>query len=30
MVFLQGNGVSTTYAAKIYKAYGKESISLPL
>ena len=26
MVFLQGNGVSTAYAAKIYKAYGKESI----
>lgn len=26
MVFLQGNGVSSTYAAKIYKAYGKESI----
>ncbi len=26
MVFLQGNGVSSAYAAKIYKAYGKESI----
>lgn len=26
MVFLQGNGVSTAYAAKIYKTYGKESI----
>jgi len=26
MVFLQGNGVSTAYAAKIYKVYGKESI----
>lgn len=26
MVFLQGNGVSTAYAAKIYKAYGKDSI----
>ena len=26
MVFLQGNGVSSTYAAKIYKTYGKESI----
>lgn len=26
MVFLQGNGVSTAYAAMIYKAYGKESI----
>ena len=26
MVFLQGHGVSSTYAAKIYKAYGKESI----
>lgn len=25
MVFLQGNGVSTAYAAKIYKAYGKEA-----
>lgn len=27
MVFLQGNGVSSAYAAKIYKAYGKESIN---
>ena len=26
MVFLQGYGVSATYAAKIYKEYGKESI----
>jgi len=26
MVFLQGHGVSSTYAAKIYKTYGKESI----
>ena len=26
MVFLQGHGVSSTYAAKIYKEYGKESI----
>ena len=26
MVFLQGYGVSSAYAAKIYKAYGKESI----
>lgn len=26
MVFLQGNGVSSAYAAKIYKAYGKKSI----
>lgn len=26
MVFLQGYGVSSVYAAKIYKAYGKESI----
>lgn len=26
MVFLQGNGVSTAFTAKIYKAYGKESI----
>ena len=26
MVFLQGHGVSSTYAAKIYKKYGKESI----
>jgi len=26
MVFLQGHGVSSTYAAKIYKAYGKDSI----
>ncbi len=26
MVFLQGHGVSTAFAAKIYKQYGKESI----
>ena len=26
MVYLQGHGVSSTYAAKIYKEYGKESI----
>ena len=26
MIFLQGYGVSAAYAAKIYKAYGKESI----
>ena len=26
MVFLQGHGVSSTYAAKIYKTYGKDSI----
>ena len=26
MLFLQSNGVSTAYAAKIYKAYGNESI----
>lgn len=26
MLFLQGNGVSTSFAAKIYKAYGEESI----
>ncbi len=26
MVFLQGHGVSSTYAAKIYKQYGEESI----
>ena len=26
MVFLQGHGVSSTYAAKIYKEYGKDSI----
>lgn len=28
MVFLQGHGVSTAYAAKIYRTYGKESISV--
>ena len=28
MVFLQGHGVSSTYAAKIYKQYGKESIKV--
>lgn len=27
MVFLQGYGVSTAYAAKIYRQYGKEAIS---
>ena len=27
MVFLQGHGVSTTYAVKIYKQYGNNSIS---
>ena len=27
MVFLQGHGVSSTYAAKIYKTYGKDSIA---
>ena len=26
MLFLQGHGVSTAYAAKIYRQYGKESI----
>ena len=26
MLFLQGHGVSTAYAAKIYRTYGKESI----
>lgn len=26
MIFLQGNGVSSAYATKIYKTYGKESI----
>ena len=28
MLFLQGHGVSTAYAAKIYRTYGKESISI--
>jgi exodeoxyribonuclease V alpha subunit len=28
MLFLQGHGVSTTYAVKIYKQYGDESISI--
>jgi exodeoxyribonuclease V alpha subunit len=28
MVFLQGHGVSSTYAVKIYKAYGDKSISV--
>lgn len=28
MIFLQEHGVSTTYAAKIYKQYGRESISI--
>jgi exodeoxyribonuclease V alpha subunit len=27
MLFLQGHGVSTTYAVKIYKQYGEESIA---
>lgn len=26
MLFLQGNGVSTSFVAKIYKTYGNESI----
>jgi len=28
MVFLQGNGVSTTYAVKIYKQYGDQAIEV--
>jgi exodeoxyribonuclease V alpha subunit len=28
MVYLQGNGVSSTYAVKIYKAYGNKSVSI--
>ncbi|MFZ5944178.1 MAG: ATP-dependent RecD-like DNA helicase [Bacillota bacterium] len=28
MLFLQGNGVSTSFAVKIYKTYGNESIKL--
>jgi exodeoxyribonuclease V alpha subunit len=28
MVFLQGNGVSSTYAVKIYKVYGNKSIGV--
>jgi len=28
MVFLQGHGVSSTYAVKIYKQYGKEAIKV--
>ena len=28
MLFLQGHGVSATYASKIFKAYGKESIQV--
>jgi exodeoxyribonuclease V alpha subunit len=28
MVFLQGHDVSTAYAAKVYKRYGKESINI--
>jgi exodeoxyribonuclease V alpha subunit len=28
MVWLQGNGVSPTYGAKIYKQYGKESVQI--
>ena len=28
MIFLQGQGISSTYAVKIYKAYGDKSISI--
>jgi len=28
MVFLQGHGVSSTYAVKIYKAYGDKAVSV--
>lgn len=28
MVFLQGNGISPTYAAKIYKQYGNDSVRI--
>ncbi len=28
MIFLEGHGVSTTYAVKIYKTYGNESIKI--
>src|SRR5260370_895120 len=28
MIFLQGHGVSTTYAVKIYKQYGDQAIEL--
>jgi exodeoxyribonuclease V alpha subunit len=28
MVFLQGNGVSSTYSVKIYKTYGNKSVSV--
>jgi exodeoxyribonuclease V alpha subunit len=28
MIFLQGHGVSSTYAVKIYKAYGDKSVSV--
>lgn len=28
MIFLQGHGISSTYAVKIYKAYGNKSVSL--
>ena len=28
MIFLQGNGVSSTYAVKIFKAYGNKAISI--
>lgn len=28
MVFLQGHGVSSTYAVKIYKAYGEKAVSI--
>ena len=28
MVFLQGNGISPTYAAKIYKQYGNDSVPI--
>ena len=27
MIFLQGHGVSTTYAVKIYKQYGDDAIA---
>ena len=28
MLFLQGHGVSTTYAVKIYKQYGDQAIDV--
>ena len=28
MIFLQGNGVSTTYAVKIFKQYGEQAIEV--